>query len=140
MTRGHEEACNVLSRAMNPFWDDRAIVNLAPFRANVTKQQRVPTPDELISLGARLINAAIDVGDPRVNGAELEATLRRLAARPAARTSIPTLRSTARPRGNARSPGSTRAAGVPRSRNSVTSRQASSACAALRSGKVTTRW
>lgn len=71
-----EQLDNYELGSKNTFWDGRAVVNLAVYRADVTDQQIVSTQDVLTSAGARLITAAFNVGESRVNGAELEATIR----------------------------------------------------------------
>jgi iron complex outermembrane recepter protein len=75
-----EQLDNYEIGSKNTFWDGRAVVNLAFYRANVTDQQIVSTQDVLTSAGARLITAAFNVGESRVNGAEIEATVKPFAA------------------------------------------------------------
>jgi outer membrane receptor protein involved in Fe transport len=62
----------------NTFWDGRALLNVAIYHEKVKDQQIVSTQDVLTSAGARLITAAFNVGESRVNGAEIEATVKPL--------------------------------------------------------------
>lgn len=71
-----EQLDNYELGSKNTFWDGRAILNVAVYRANVKDQQIVSTQDVLTSAGARLITAAFNVGESRVNGAEIEATVK----------------------------------------------------------------
>jgi len=75
-----EELDNFEIGSKNTFWDGRAIVNVALYRIDVTNQQVISTQDVLTSAGTRLITAAFNVGESRVNGAEVEATVRPLDA------------------------------------------------------------
>jgi len=71
-----EELDNFELGTKNAFWDGRAVLNLALYHAKVMNQHLTSIEEYSTPVGTRLITAARNVGESRINGFEFEASLR----------------------------------------------------------------